>query len=100
MAKNNQSSNQELIEVGDSLIEGITLSKVFQGHTDSINQIIWSADGKFLASASSDKTIRIWEFEKGQHIEALNIQANSISWSPEIAMLACATDSMILIWNI
>ena len=30
------------------------------GHTDKVWDVSWSPDGKMLASAGSDKSIRIW----------------------------------------
>jgi WD40 repeat protein len=39
---------------------------VLKGHTDDVECVIWSPDGKRLASASMDKTVRIWEGEMGK----------------------------------
>jgi len=33
------------------------------GHEQGINDIAWSPDGDFLASASDDKTVRVWGME-------------------------------------
>lgn len=35
----------------------------FQGHTEGISDIAWTSDGEYLASASDDKTIKIWSME-------------------------------------
>lgn len=37
-------------------------------HQDSVWAAVFSPDGKYLATGSSDKTARIWEIEKGQEI--------------------------------
>ncbi|MFM6139741.1 MAG: WD40 repeat domain-containing protein, partial [Sphaerospermopsis kisseleviana] len=34
------------------------------GHSGVVNSISLSADGKVIASGSSDKTVRIWQFMK------------------------------------
>ena len=43
----------------------------FVGHTDEINAIELSPDGNFLASASSDKTIQIWNISTGKKVKNL-----------------------------
>lgn len=44
----------------------------FKGHTDEVNAIELSPDGKYLASASSDKTIQIWDLMTGKSVKTLN----------------------------
>lgn len=41
----------------------------FEGHTEGISDIAWSSDGEFLASASDDKTVRIWSLESVRKFE-------------------------------
>ncbi len=36
------------------------LLATLDGHTDDVNTIAWSPNGKILASGSNDKTIRLW----------------------------------------
>ncbi len=42
------------------------LSATLDGHTDQVNCIILSKDNKFLISASSDKTIKVWNLQKNK----------------------------------
>src|SRR5438477_10005686 len=42
--------------------------RVLEGHTNTVKQVVFSPDGKKLASASFDGTLRFWEVETGQPI--------------------------------
>jgi WD40 repeat protein/serine/threonine protein kinase len=42
-----------------------------RGHTDMISGLVFSPDGKMLASASADQTIRLWDVEKKQPVGVL-----------------------------
>ena len=45
------------VETGDIIY-------TLQGHTEGISDIAWASDGEHLASASDDKTIKIWNMEE------------------------------------
>ncbi len=46
--------------------------KSFEGHTHHVLDIGWSADGKKLASAGGDNTVKVWDFEKGEQERTIN----------------------------
>jgi WD40 repeat protein len=56
------------------------------GHSDNVRAVAFSPEGKIVASASSDKTIRLWEVETGQMLRVLDHHRDSvtsIAFSPD-----------------
>src|SRR5207237_26134 len=37
----------------------------YMGHDDRVRDLSWSPDGQWLASASNDQTVRVWDAESG-----------------------------------
>lgn len=56
------------------------------GHTDAVNKIAWSPDGKYIASSAYDGTVRIWDAQNGQSVYKLNAPGKrdyaALAWSP------------------
>ncbi|MCC5662649.1 ribosome assembly protein 4 [Nostoc sp. CHAB 5784] len=74
------------------------------GHSESVNSIVYSPNGHQLASASDDKTIKIWDVSSGKLLKSLTGHSNevwSIVYSLNGQQLASASrDKTIKIWDI
>jgi WD40 repeat protein len=75
-----------------------------QGHTSFVWSVSWSPCGKWLASGSDDKTLRIWNPTNGTCLHCLergDREFISICWSPDGQKLALGSfDMTIQVWNI
>ena len=74
-----------------------------KGHTEGVTSVTFSADGKRLASASGDGTVKVWDATSGQEMLTLNghtAQVNSVAFSSDGKMLASASDDKtVKVWD-
>lgn len=80
------------------------LLKILEGHSDAIFDINFSPSGKVLASASADKTVKLWSIPEGKVIRSLNAHSyvvTSVSFSTDGQFLVSGSgDSVIRVWKI
>ncbi|KZC15080.1 Notchless protein like protein 1 [Dufourea novaeangliae] len=73
------------------------------GHQQLINDVKFSPNGRIIASASFDKSIKLWESNTGKYIASLrgHVQAvYSIAWSADSRLLVSGSaDSTLKVWN-
>jgi WD40 repeat protein len=73
-----------------------------QGHLDAVSSISFSPDGKTIASASSDTTIRLWNLDE-QSIKTLRRHTGRVyhvSFSLDGKMLVSSGEDGIKLWNL
>ena len=63
----------------------------FRGHSDAVDQLIWHpTDPDLLATASGDRTVRIWDYRSAKSVTTVNTKGENINitWSPDGKTLA------------
>ncbi len=74
-----------------------------KGHTSSIHELLFSANGRRLYSASGDQTIRIWDVEERQCLATLrgsNDILQGLALAPDGSKLASACkDGVVAFWS-
>ncbi|CAF3619940.1 unnamed protein product, partial [Fusarium graminearum] len=75
-----------------------------EGHSYEVNSVVFSHDSKKVASASHDKTIRIWNAETGKCervLEGHSNSVNSVVFSHDSKKVASGSyDQTIRIWDV
>ncbi len=78
--------------------------RVLHGHKNRIFSVAFSANGEFLASASADRTIKLWSPHTGQCLKTLHGHGSwvwAIAFSPDSNFLASGSyDHTIKIWDV
>jgi WD40 repeat protein len=63
------------------------------GHEQGVSGVVFSPDGKLLASISSDSTLRLWEAATGKEVRCLHLDGSgtAVAFSPDGKILAAKT---------
>ena len=78
--------------------------KTLDGHTDVVNDIAITSDGKYMVSGSNDKTARIWDLSTGKQIRILpvdcwKVTTISISNDNSYVTTGC-NDGSVKVWEL
>ena len=75
-----------------------------EGHTGWVSAVAFSPSGSLLASASGDRTVRLWDVKTGREVQKLDGHTDSVSavaFSPSGSLLASASrDETVRLWDV
>ena len=74
------------------------------GHADAVSAVTWSPDGKFLATAGFDNTVRLWSSSSLKEIRSLEGHTRLVltaAFAPDGRRLASGgLDNSVRIWDL
>ena len=77
---------------------------VLSGHTDCILDVRFSGDGALIATASQDKTVKVWDALTGRELRTLTGHTEavvSVAFHPtdDDVLVSCGDDGKTIIWT-
>jgi WD40 repeat protein len=74
-----------------------------KGHSSWVYYVAFSPEGKYLASSSNDKTVKLWSVESKKEVTTLQCHrdsVHSIAFSPDSKYLASGSDDKtVKLWS-
>ncbi|KAN0075174.1 vegetative incompatibility protein HET-E-1 [Elaphomyces granulatus] len=81
-----------------------SLEQILTGHSDTVNSVAFSPDGKRVVSGSFDSTVRVWDITTGQADQILtghSDNVNSVAFSPDGKKVVSGSfDLTVRVWDI
>ena len=104
--------NNELVRIYEeqqqhsAILDGLFFEEQTQlsGHLWNVSALAFSGDGLFLASASWDKSVKIWNLstlEVSQNLEGHTAPVTCLTWLPtiEFLLVSASSDKSVIVWN-
>jgi WD40 repeat protein len=88
---------------GDAWLEDLTTgraSRIYAGPVGSVWSLRFSTDGRLLAAAGDDRSLRLWDSASGAAVDGPEVHAKTIAFSNDGGILAVGRrDGSVTLWD-
>ncbi len=89
LAELGQAPSQSVFLSATRLTSSLIVSFTYRDHKNWVYDVTWSPDSKYIASASADRTVHVWEWEgtSGKRLftyKGHSRRVNAVAWLPDI----------------
>lgn len=73
------------------------IAVAYEGHTGMVRIVAVESNGRYIATGSSDETLRIWEVSTGRPLRVLTFASavTAVAWHPKRLLLAVAAEEAV-----